>query len=317
MRHFKEQEGLLRENPPNASILRACRKWYGQDSPCHIPFTHSSFTHSGAIIDKDELNTYVLAELSILQSITHYKYFFMPIELAVSLIFFSAGLIQGVSGFGAALLSMPLLVMVVDVREAVTLSLLNGLIINLFLSVQLKNHLDWRKILPLIIGCLPGIYVGVSLLTRMNPAIMKGSLGVLIAAYAIYCLAGRMTNLHIGRAWAYVAGFAAGTLGSAFSTGGPPVIIYTTLTGWNKDQIKATLSSFFLFITVLSVGAHAVNGLTTPHVLRLFSVTALPVLAGVFLGSQFYKRLATKTYLTIIYYLLIGLGIMLIISGLN
>ncbi|PLX50426.1 MAG: sulfite exporter TauE/SafE family protein [Desulfobulbaceae bacterium] len=241
----------------------------------------------------------------------------MPLELVVSLVFFSAGLVQGVSGFGAALLSMPLLVMVVDVREAVTLSLLNGLIINLFLSVQLKSHLDWRKILPLVVGCLPGIYAGVTLLKQMNPAIMKGCLGLLIVAYAVYCLTGRLRHRPLGRAWAYVAGFAAGTLGSAFSTGGPPVIIYTTLTGWHKDQIKATLSSFFLFITVLSLGAHAASGLTTPHVLRLFAVTALPVLAGVFLGSQFYKRLATITYLTIIYYLLIGLGIMLIVSGLR
>ena len=241
----------------------------------------------------------------------------MPIALTISLIFFSAGLLQGVSGFGAALLAMPLLVLVLDVREAVTLSLLNGLIITLFMSVHLKRHLDWRKILPLVVGCLPGIYAGVTLLKRMNPAIMKVCLGVLIVAYALYCLTGRIKTRKMSRGWAYVAGFATGTIGSAFSTGGPPTIIYTTLTGWNKDQIKATLSAFFLFTSVLSLGAHAASGLTTPHVLRLFGVSALPVLAGVFLGSQFSMRLATKTYLTIIYYLLIALGVMLIVSALG
>ncbi|MDR9501011.1 MAG: sulfite exporter TauE/SafE family protein [Desulfurivibrionaceae bacterium] len=239
----------------------------------------------------------------------------MSLYLIISLVFFSAGLLQGVSGFGAALLAMPLLALVLDVREAVTLTLLNGLIINLFLSLELKRHLEWRKLLPLVVGCLPGIYVGVTLLKTMNPAIMKLCLGVVIIAYALYCLAGRRIRKRVGQGWALVAGFAAGTLGSAFSTGGPPVIIYITLTGWTKEQIKATLSSFFLFITVLALAAHAVNGLTTPHVLLLFAVSALPVLAGVVLGAQFYKRLATKTYLTIIYYLLIALGVMLIISG--
>lgn len=242
----------------------------------------------------------------------------MSLYLIISLISFSAGLIQGLSGFGAALLAMPFLVLVLDVREAVTLSLLNGLIINLFLSLQLKNHLDWRRIFPLVVGCVPGIYAGVVILEKWNPAIIKCTLGVLIVAYALYCQVGGVRpTRRIKRGWAYVAGFATGTIGSAFSAGGPPTIIYTTLTGWNKDEIKATLSAFFFFITTMAITAHYLSGLVTSHVLGLYGVTAFPVLAGVFLGSQFYKKLETKTYLAIIYYLLIVLGIMMIVSGLR
>ncbi len=239
----------------------------------------------------------------------------MSIEIIVALIFFSAGFLQGVSGFGSALLAMPLLVLVIDVREAVTLSLLNGLLINLFMSLQLKSHLDWRKILPLISGCVPGIYVGVNILKKVNQAYIKCSLGVLIISYALYCLFGRLQQRSIGRGWGFVAGFATGTIGSAFSAGGPPSIIYTTLTGWRKDEIKATLAALFFFTTILATAAHYFSGLTTLPVMRLYGVTALPVLVGVFFGVQFSKRIATKTYLIIIYYLLIVLGVMLVISG--
>ncbi len=239
----------------------------------------------------------------------------MPISLIISLIFFSAGLLQGLSGFGAALLAMPLLVLVLDVREAVTLTLLNTLIINLFLSVQLKSHLDWRKILPLVIGCVPGVYVGVTLLRNMNPAIIKLSLGLLIISYGLYCLFGRLGPKRLGKGWGYAAGFATGTIGGAFSAGGPPTIIYTTLTGWQKDEIKATLSSFFFFTSSMAATGHYLSGLTTPSVLAFFGVTALPVLAGVLLGARFYKKLKTRSYLTIIYYLLVILGLMLVVSG--
>jgi uncharacterized membrane protein YfcA len=241
----------------------------------------------------------------------------MPLYLIISLVFFSAGLLQGVSGFGAALLAMPLLVLVLDVREAITLTLLNTLVLNLYLSLHLKNHLDWRKILPLVVGCVPGVYVGVTILKNVDPAIIKCILGGLIISYGIYSLRGRVAPRPISKGWAYVAGFASGTIGGAFSAGGPPTIIYTTLTGWKRDEIKATLSSFFFFTSSLAVSGHYLTGLTTPHVLRLFGVTALPVLCGVFLGSQFSKRLQTKSYLTIIYYLLIGLGVMLVVSGLR
>lgn len=241
----------------------------------------------------------------------------MPLELILALILFSAGLLQGLAGFGAALLAMPLLVLVLDVKEAVTLTLLSTLIINLFLSVQLKSHLDWRKILPLVVGCVPGVYLGVTLLAKADPALIKCSLGVLITSYALYCLGGRLSQKPISKGWGYVAGFATGTINGAFSAGGPPTIIYTTLTGWKKDEIKATLSCFFLFTTSLAVIGHFFKGLATPHVLRLYSLTALPVLAGVFLGTIFYKRLKSRAYLTMVYYLLIGLGLMMIVSGLR
>ena len=241
----------------------------------------------------------------------------MSIQVIAALIFFSAGFLQGVSGFGSALLAMPLLVLVIDVREAVTLSLLNGLLINLFMSFQLQRHLDWRKILPLISGCVPGIYVGVNILKNVEASYIKLGLGALIISYALYCLLGRLQPRGISQNWGYLAGFATGTIGSAFSAGGPPSIIYTTLTGWKKDEIKATLAALFFFTTVLAVAAHYFSGLTTMPVMRLYGVTALPVLAGVFLGVQYSKRIATKTYLIIIYYLLIALGAMLIVSGLR
>ncbi|MBU0681097.1 MAG: sulfite exporter TauE/SafE family protein [Proteobacteria bacterium] len=241
----------------------------------------------------------------------------MFLYLSISLVFFSAGFLQGVSGFGAALLAMPLLVLVLDVKEAVTLTLLNTIILNLFLSVHLKSHIDWRKILPLVIGCVPGVYVGVTILKNVNPAIVKCSLGILIISYGLYSLLGRVRQRSISKGWGYVAGFATGTISGAFSAGGPPTIIYTTLTGWKRDEIKATLSSFFFFTSALSATGHFLNGLTTSHVWRLWGITALPVLAGVFLGALFCKRLKTKSYLTIIYYLLIVLGIMMVVSGLK
>ena len=239
----------------------------------------------------------------------------MPIEVTIALIYFSAGILQGVSGFGSALLAMPLLALVLDIKVAVTLSLLCGMLINLYMAFHLKHDFDWRKVMPLVIGCVPGIYVGVTLLKRADSAIIKCFLGLMIIAYALYCLTGKGGQRKISPNWGYLAGFATGTIGSAFSAGGPPSIIYTTLTGWTKDEIKATLAALFFCTTALAIAAHYFTGLTTPRVLHLFLSAALPVLGGVFIGTQLAKRLTTKAYLTIVYYLLIALGAMLIVSS--
>ncbi len=232
-----------------------------------------------------------------------------------ALIFFAAGFTQGVSGFGAALVAIPLLTLFMDIKTAVPLTMLNGLVITAFLSLQLKRHVDRRKIIPLLIGCLPGVGVGAFVLKQANADLMKMLLGGMIIVYAFYGLLFRPRPRTLHPAWAYLAGFGTGTIGSAFSAGGPPTIVYTTLTGWPKDDIKATLSGFFFISGVFIASAHAVTGLTTMLVLRQFLVTAGFVMAGVYCGSLCYGRIAQESYIKIMLIGLILMGAMMIATG--
>jgi len=236
--------------------------------------------------------------------------------LLVAFIFFVAGFVQGLSGFGSALVAMPFLTLLVDVKIAVPLCVLNGLLITSFLSFQLRNHLEREKILPLLIGCLPGVYVGVTFLKKAGDTTIKTLLGVMIITYALYNLLFFRPNPgKISNSWSYLAGFCTGVIGGAFSAGGPPVIIYTSLTDWSKDQIKATLSGFFLLGSAAIALAHAAAGLTTIEVLRYFSVSFLFVLAGVFVGSACYERVDRGKYIRIILAVLLFLGILMLLSA--
>jgi uncharacterized membrane protein YfcA len=59
---------------------------------------------------------------------------------------------------------------------------------------------------------------------------IKLLLGVMLVSYSLYNLILKPSPKRVNGVWAYVAGFLTGVLGSAFSTGGPPTIIYKTLT---------------------------------------------------------------------------------------
>ncbi|MFH1216750.1 MAG: sulfite exporter TauE/SafE family protein [Pseudomonadota bacterium] len=235
----------------------------------------------------------------------------------IPLIFLAAGFTQGVSGFGSGLVAMPLLTLFLDVKIAVPLCMLNGLIITAYLSLQLRRHTDWKKIGPLLIGCMPGIYVGARFLKEADSGLIKLLLGVMIISYAFYNLLLKPKPRKIQSFWPYVAGFFTGVIGSAFSAGGPPTIIYTTLTGWNKDDIKATLSVFFFTTGIFMAAAHAVSGLTTVTVLRYYAVSALFVLLGVWAGSYCYGKIRRETYLKVILYLLVVMGGMMIFSAIQ
>jgi len=234
--------------------------------------------------------------------------------LFAGIIFFLAGFVQGLTGFGSALVAIPLLSFIFDIRTAVPLCMLNGVVITAYMTFTLRYHLDREKILPLLTGALPGILVGVYLLKNSDESFIRCGIGALLIAYSLYNLVASPRPLNPGKAWGYVAGFLTGTIGAAFSAGGPPAIIYSTLTSWSKDEIKATLTGFFLVIGTLTAAMHALTGITTLDTLQIFAVTMPFVLTGTITGSKVSDKINRKTYLNIIYWFLMAMGALMIWS---
>ena len=231
------------------------------------------------------------------------------------LIFLLAGFTQGVTGFGFGLLAIPLLSLFIDMKTGVPLCSLLGILITAFLSLRLRKHIDQRKILPLLFGCIPGVVTGTLVLKKAPTELLSVLMGVMLIAYALYRLTSKQQPRSIHPLWAYAAGFFTGAISSAFSAGGPPAIIYTTLRGWNKNEIKATLSGFFLSGGLMVITAHAITGLTTRLVLHYFLFAAPVVIGGVYLGSLLYDRIDTGVYLKLLQYLLLAMGVLMIVKN--
>jgi len=105
-----------------------------------------------------------------------------------ALIFFFAGFTQGVSGFGSILLSLPLLALFLDIKKVIPLTTLAGVSMSILIFFQLRHHFDWKKILPIFLGALPGVPVGVLFLKKLDPVAIQWILGILLVAYALYGL---------------------------------------------------------------------------------------------------------------------------------
>lgn len=237
------------------------------------------------------------------------------LTLYAPLIFLLAGFTQGVSGFGAALVAMPLLTLFMNVQTAVPLSMLQGLLITLYLSLQLKQHVDWKKILPLLFGCLPGIIVGIAALKSFNSSMLQRSMGAFILLYSLYSLGCKPAPRKLSTWWAYLAGFLTGLISSAFSAGGPPTIIYVSLSDWSKDEIKATLSVFFFTAGLITAAGHAVSGLTTITVLKTCIMAGPCTVMGVWAGSRCSNRLRRESYISVMMWLLVIMGIMMMATA--
>lgn len=227
-------------------------------------------------------------------------------------ILFFAAFTQGLSGFGSILLALPLLAILLDIKTVIPLTALMALSLTVILLVQLRKHLEWKRVYPLLAGAVLGIPVGVFFLKGLNRDMIHWILGIFLVSYSMYSLFFRSPNRGIREWWAYPFGFLSGCLGGALSASGPPVIVYTSLQSWSKDKIKVTLQGFFLVSNLMVVIAHAVSGLTTAVVLRLFVISLPAVVLGTYVGSYFYGKIGEQWYRRTIFILLTFLGVFMI-----
>ncbi|MDF1591947.1 MAG: sulfite exporter TauE/SafE family protein [Desulfobacterales bacterium] len=102
--------------------------------------------------------------------------------IAVGFVLFLAGFIQGLSGFGAILMSLPLLAVFLDIKTVIPLAALAAQAITLMILNQLKHHLDWKKILPLL---FLGTYIGGRFYGRIDEILYRRIMMVLLAGLGV------------------------------------------------------------------------------------------------------------------------------------
>jgi uncharacterized membrane protein YfcA len=168
-----------------------------------------------------------------------YEYFYLCLIIGF------AGFTQGFSGFGAVIVSLPCLSLFIPIKTVVPLVNLMSCVMNLILVIQLRRHLQWPKILPLLLGSLPGIPLGVYYLKHVAPWMLELLLGAVLISFPFYSRYTNPDKRRLQPIWAYLAGFGSGCLGGSLGTNGPPIIIYAALQPWDKDELKATLVGFF------------------------------------------------------------------------
>ena len=237
----------------------------------------------------------------------------METYLLICAIIFFAGFTQGLSGFGSILLAIPLLAMFLDIKTVIPLTAVMGLTMTTVLLIQLWKHLAWRKILPFLIGTLPGIPLGVFFLKKMDKGMVQLILGTLLIAYSIYSLLSRRLPKGGSRkGWGYLFGFLGGCLGGAFSASGPAVIVYASLQDWPKDRIKASLQGMFFVSGSMVVLFYALSGLITPTVLKYFGISLPALFIGIYVGALCYGKINDVQYKKVMFILLGLLGAFLI-----
>ena len=242
----------------------------------------------------------------------------MITTLVVTIVFFAA-FVQTLSGFGFALIGMPLITIVMSLQTAAPLVALTGLTLCTINLVRYRQAVNIREVLRLAAASALGIPIGLWVLSNVDEGQLRwhaiqALLGLILIAYALYGLVRPVTPRLRSRWWVYPAGFAAGCLGGAYNTPGPPVVVYGSLRQWPKDEFRAVLQTFFSFNAALIVSSHAVAHRLTTEVLTFYSYAAPALLLGILAGSRVDSRVNKDRFRTIVTVMILVLGLSLILG---
>src|SRR5882672_5813072 len=139
---------------------------------------------------------------------------------------FLGGFIQGLTGFGSALVTIPLATYFVPLPFALAVFAVVDFANGLRLGLENPRNAvlgDVARMVPLMIV---GIVAGTTLLVNLPRNASLIALGAFVLGYAIYSLSRRGAPAAVSRNWAFLAGFCGGLSGTLFGAGGPPYAIY-------------------------------------------------------------------------------------------
>jgi uncharacterized membrane protein YfcA len=224
--------------------------------------------------------------------------------IAICTIAFVAGASRGFSGFGAALIFMPLASSVAPPRLAAALLLIIDLVSAAPLIPNAWREADRKATMIMVAGSAVTIPIGTYFLTRLDPIATRWILSALVAALLLLLLSGwryrGKDHATLSIAIGAVSGFCSGIA----QTGGPPIVGYWLGRPIAAKVARANILLFFGAADVFGAISYATGGLITLQAIG-FSLIVGPVYAlAIWLGAKLFGCASEKLFRAICYVLI-------------
>lgn len=209
-------------------------------------------------------------------------------------IFVLAAFAQSASGFGFALVAVPLMALAVDPRSAVVAATLVCLAQTAIAAVTERDHVRWGTALRLLAAAAFGMPIGLLMVRLASPEALTFTIAlVTLACTAVVWRGWKLSPspLAVGS-----AGVLCGVLSTATGTTGPPLVAAFQAMGFAPLEFKATLSAVFTGTALVSIGGFALAGVLTTTALESAAVGLPAAAIGAWAGTRLTARIAPATF---------------------
>jgi uncharacterized membrane protein YfcA len=211
--------------------------------------------------------------------------------IIAQLIVVFASTIQGITGFGGALLSGPTLTLFLEPKLVVVIIMVTAMSNLLCVAYTARHYIFPTRVLPLIVPAVFGVPLGSYILHTVSSSITGLSIAIISILFSILLLLGYSRPFKREAVVSTGFGFASGVMCAGVGMGGPPIILFLSNQGWPKEIFRATVAIHFLFIATLTIASYMVTGVVTGS-RAIVSISLSPAsVVGFYLGNLLFHRI--------------------------
>jgi hypothetical protein len=230
-----------------------------------------------------------------------------PRFFAAAAVALVSGAVRGFSGFGSALIYIPLMAAIYDPRIAALTLLITDYTASAPLTVTQMRHCNWREVAPVSIAAIATVPLGVAALQYFDAVSLRWFIACLVVAVLAVLISGwryrARPAVPISLAVGAMAGFGAGAVYIA----GPPAIAYWLGGPNSATVVRANLIVYFGFVG-LAVGIlYYLRGLFTSDVLMLSLLLGPLYIVSIAAGAYVFRESSEQAYRRVSY-VIIGLS---------
>jgi len=209
-----------------------------------------------------------------------------------------AAVVNGALGYGFSSLTVPLALLFMSNRVLNPALVLIEVVLNAYVLWNNRAAFGavWRRVLPIVIGLVPGIVVGTAIVSQVNPAWLRFGTFTTLLPLILVQAAGYRRPIQAERAAGLVFGGGLGVLYSVTTISGPPLAIVLNNQGLAKKDFRAALGVIRLAESSMTAVAYAYVGLFTATSLALIPWIVPSILIGVPIGAFIIRRVAAETF---------------------
>jgi uncharacterized protein len=226
------------------------------------------------------------------------------VAIAICVIAFVSGTARGFSGFGSALIFMPLASSIAAPRLVAALLLIIDFVAAAPLLPSAWQKADRDATAIMVLGALVGVPIGTYFLSVLDPVTTRWIISGFVGALLVLLLSGWRYRGKEYIALSIGVGGLAGFCSGLAQTGGPPIVGYWLGRPIAPVTARANIVLFFVASDFFSIVSYAAADLITPESIW-FSLLVGPIYAtGVWFGTRLFGRASEALFRAICYALI-------------
>ena len=224
-----------------------------------------------------------------------------PTSWFIALVTLISGVVRGFSGFGGALILVPVASAVLGPRIAVPTFYLSDLGSATPYGVAKIFKCRWTAVTPMLIGTWLTQPLGALLLETLNPLMIRWTMDILVFAMLALLLSGWRFKGEPKPWISFVVGAFAGGMGGATGISAPPVIAYWLGGRGHPAQIRTDIMVYYAFSSLAIDVIYLVKGIFTWQIVGFAAIVWPCYTIGLTIGARLFTGSSDRTFRLVAY----------------